>query len=81
MAMNPNMSSPQLPYQATALAQPYAMQPMAMPGSGPVRSLAPHAQMPQAMQPKQSATKWMWWVLGLLVLGAVVGAVAALVFK
>jgi serine/threonine-protein kinase len=78
--MGPGMSGqlPQLGYQATTpAAQPYAMQPMSMPGSGPVQA----RPMAMVAQPRQSATKWMWWVLGLLVLGAVVGAVAALVIR
>jgi hypothetical protein len=32
------------------------------------------------MQP-QSSSKWVWWVVGLLVLGAAAGAVLALVMR
>jgi serine/threonine protein kinase len=66
---------PQLPYQATqpVAGAPYQLQPMQ--GSGPAVRAAPIAMTPNA------PTRWMWWVLGLLVLGAAVGAVAALVFK
>jgi serine/threonine-protein kinase len=43
---------------------------------------SPLAHMqPYAMAQPQSSTKWIWWVVGLLVLGAAAGAVLAYVMK
>ena len=42
-----------------------------------------HPHQPQTMPraPQRSNTRWLWWVVGLLALGAAAGAVLALVMK
>ncbi len=70
---------------------PAQMAPMAQIGSGASQSpLTPYPQASaaqiqghgQASHPKApGSSKWMWWVVGLLVLGAGAGAVLALVMR
>jgi hypothetical protein len=50
-----------------------------MVGSGAMQGLPPPVVVNQP--PRASTSKWIWWIVGLLALGAVVGALAALVFN
>ena len=81
MHYNQAQSSPNFP----PMPSPYP-QPMPMMGSGATAMPHAHAHPPQPLAvvpPRRSSSKskWIWWVVGLLALGAVVGAIAALVFN
>jgi serine/threonine protein kinase len=85
-------SSPQLQPLGASMSggmQPYGQQPQypvvqnpqAMMNSGaPMYPQASHAQLQQHGAGKGSV-KWIWWVVGLLALGAAAGAVLALVMR
>ncbi|CAN5915491.1 hypothetical protein BH11MYX3_BH11MYX3_35540 [soil metagenome] len=82
MQMQPQMH-PQMPQNGG-----YPQQPMASIGSaGSQGSMTPYPQASvsqlQQLAPTQQAasSKWLWWVIGLLALGAVAGAVLALVMR
>jgi len=64
--------------QAQAPSQAYAQPPMQQPPQASVMGM--HAQ-PPAMVAPASSSKWIWWVVALLVLGAGAGAVLALLMK
>jgi hypothetical protein len=68
MAQRPQMIPP-TPYPM-AISQPPQM--MTYPQAPPHLYSAP---------PKASTTKWVWWIVGLLALGAIVGAVLALALR
>jgi serine/threonine protein kinase len=83
----PMGGTPQLPSQQ---GSPYPPQPMQMGGpmGSPMASIGgqaagsyPHGQhyMQQMPQGRTSPSRWIWWVIGLLALGAAAGAVLALV--
>ncbi len=95
MMANPSpfavQSSPQLQPLGGSMAQmpaygsqpqyPVVQNPQAMMNSGvPMYPQASHAQLQQHGAGKASV-KWIWWVVGLLALGAAAGAVLALVMR
>ncbi|MDX2087718.1 MAG: serine/threonine-protein kinase [Kofleriaceae bacterium] len=80
----PVPSAPQPTPTPTPAPTPYPMQPMQpMQGMQPQASVANmHAQPPVPAAPvPASSSKWIWWVVALLVLGAGAGAVLALIMK
>jgi len=68
----PGMQQLQTPYP---MMQPQQMS-MGM-GASPMT----YPQAPPMYPPSQSSSKWIWWVIGLLALGAIAGAVLALVMR
>ena len=72
----PQYGAPQPQYPVVPNAQAQVM----MNGGVPMYPQASHAQLQQHGASKGSA-KWIWWVVGLLALGAAAGAVLALVMR
>ena len=76
----PGQGTPQIQHNSSAPA-PYAQPPQAtsqphMPMMNPYPQPQSYGGMPQA---PPSSMRWIWWVIGLLALGATAGAVLALV--
>ncbi|MGE5182068.1 MAG: protein kinase domain-containing protein, partial [Acidobacteriota bacterium] len=79
---------PNIPTPAPA---PNPYHPSFSPGSNPSANPLPLAGYPQPLAPQPamssvanqvpSGTRWIWWIVGLLALGAVAGAVLALMMK
>ena len=81
--MNPMQSIPGLAQAPQAIPHsPYAMPPSA-PQTDPVMPLQYPYAPPNlyAQSPAPAKSKWLWWVVGLLALGAAVGAALALVLR
>ncbi|MBA3462597.1 MAG: protein kinase [Deltaproteobacteria bacterium] len=86
----PMMGGPMTDQPYLATPQPGFGQPMSM-GSGvspqsnpqyPQASVSQlHQHVPQVQMQPQSSSRWIWWVVGLLALGAAAGAVLALVMR
>jgi hypothetical protein len=86
----PQPGSPPANPQASLTPTSYPQAPA--PAPGPSIAPVPAPQYPQASpnmyppsvqhrRPAKSSTKWIWWVVGLLALGAAAGAVLALVLR
>ncbi|MBA3394116.1 MAG: protein kinase [Deltaproteobacteria bacterium] len=62
------------------MAPPPAMSPMSSQSSGAMLPMTYPQAAPyqQQLQPAASSTKWIWWIIGLLALGAAAGAVLAM---
>jgi len=80
--------------QPARMPAPHLHQPSPPPQQYPMATNAPPMHNPGAMQPQASlsqldtsptrlgsSTKWIWWIVALLALGAVTGAVLALVMR
>ena len=71
---------PQLPVQTPSSSPSYPMMPRAgSPPAYPVAKQGYPATSP--VRRRRSSAKWLWWVIGLLALGAAAGAVLALVTR
>ena len=80
--LNAGMSGA-MPYGAQPQPQyPVVQNPQAMMNSGvPMYPQASQAQLQQHGGAPTASVKWIWWVVGLLALGAAAGAVLALVMR
>jgi serine/threonine protein kinase len=87
----PGHGVPQMQQQIPMTPQPNAYHPALAPGSTPgvPSPLANYPSAPMMQHPGMSSvaaqapsgTRWIWWIVGLLVLGAAAGAVLALMMK
>jgi hypothetical protein len=91
MSSNPQLR-PQTPAGELSMAPPsnpgYPMAQMSSMGSGVSPAPYPQASVSQFQQhapgthpTAPSSSRWVWWVVGLLALGAAAGAVLALVMR